>query len=238
MMQDAQYLTKTEELGLIMRIHNLHEENKDAPEADRVRRQLLHSGLKDLLNQTELAGLFAVSIERSLRPSPSEMNQVEETRSLLHYLAELGHAFSFPIFQKVAASGSCPGRDFIGRTLLHVAAECGHAELIEHLLDLERSHENFKLGIESRDEAGRTAVLLAISNGHYSSYQVLRKAGTCLNVRGDASHTPLAMAARTNQVGLFEMYFPILDLSSNCETCRRSGLLERHSLKSNAYFGS
>lgn len=208
-LQDTQYLTKTEESGLIMRIHNLHQENKDVPEADRVRRQLLHSDLRGSLSQTDLAVLFDTSIERCLRPNSGNMNQVGETRSFLHYLAELGDVSLFPIFQEVAARDYCPGPDFIGQSLLHVAAAHGHAELVGNLLSLERSHKNFKLGIESRDEAGMTAILLAISNGQYSSYQVLRKANARLDVRSETSHTPLGMAARMNQVGLSGVWNPI-----------------------------
>ena len=206
-MQDTECLTKSEALNTFVRIHQFHEDNRDAPEAANVRRHLLHSGLTGSVSPKEITELFATSIESFSHFNSIQASQRGETRSPLHELAELGHVALFPNFQRVAAGGICPETDFIGRTLLHVAAEGGHAELVKYLLSLEESYENFKLGIDRRDEAGRTAIFLAISNGQEATYRVLRRLGACLKIRDKAGHTPLVMAARMNQVSLSQCVF-------------------------------
>ena len=80
-------------------------------------------------------------------------------------------------------------------TPLHEAAAGGHGETAEMLIAQ-------GLGVNMRDEQGRTALHLAALNGHQDTAWRLLKRGADLNACDDQGQTPLSLAAARGHKGL------------------------------------
>lgn len=180
-------------------IREFHVSHNDASEADRDAQMLLQLGHKDLAS-VETTDLITNSLQRE----SIDTSQFDDILPPLHRLVSLEQEKLFPILQREAASGTVPKTDFIDRTLLHRAAERGDDRLLGEIIRLGKSYPNFKMAIEGRDGADRTALYLAVSHGHESAYCLLRRERASLKVRGRNSHSLLAMAARGNHVGIMK----------------------------------
>ena len=134
----------------------------------------------------------------------STIKTLEKILPPFHRLAELKDPRLFTLLEQEAASGKTPEKDFIGQTILHVAAANGHDPLIKHILGLRDRFPSFHIGIDERDDAGRTAVLIAISHGQLAAYRSLRDRGAELRIRSAASRSPLAMATQADSVPIME----------------------------------
>ena len=201
---DTKLMTNGERIGLLLKIKELYTKYKDVSGADSISQDLLHSDCINASSEPEATALFVGSVQNSLERGCGSLGKLRKIFPPFHRLAELGNRDLFKLLEKEAASGRTPDKDFIGQTLLHVAAAKGDDALIEHLLQLHDRYSGFHMDIEQSDDAGRTAVYLAISHGQYSAYRCLRDHNASLKIRSRASHTPLAMAARGNHVSIME----------------------------------
>lgn len=201
---DTKLLTKRERISLLLKIKELYTKYKDVSGADSISQDLLHSDCINASSEPKATALFVGSVQNSLERGSGSLKKLKDIFPPFHRLAELGNPNLFTLLEEEAASGRTPDKDFIGQTLLHVAAANGHDALIKHLLYLHESYSGFHMDIEERDDAGRTAVYLAISHGQYSAYRCLRDHNASLKIRSRASHSPLAMAARGNHVSIME----------------------------------
>lgn len=81
------------------------------------------------------------------------------------------------------------GEIICGYTALHAAAASGQAEACARLLDLP------SVGVNARDERGRSALHWAAAGGHASACALLRDRGADLNAKDDDGFTALHCAA-------------------------------------------
>ena len=201
---DTKLLTDVERTTLLLNINELYTKYKDVSGADSISQNLLLSDCMKASSEPKATALFVGSVQNSLERGSSNLKKLKDILPPFHRLAELGNPNLFTLLREEAASGKTPNKDFIGQTILHVAAANGDDALIEHLLYLHGRYPGFHMDIEERDDAGRTAVYLAISHGQWSTYRLLRDQNASLKVRSIASHSPLAMAARGNHVSIME----------------------------------
>ncbi|KAG7009487.1 hypothetical protein G7Y79_00002g006020 [Physcia stellaris] len=204
-MVDTDYLPPEQRKDELLGIMYFHRRCKDTMAVDKVLHNLMQLGMVDSATKPTAADLFAESME-SFPQSPvtGENGIGNNVLPRLHYLVSLGIIALMPALQIFAAGKKTPKLDMFNRNLLHVAAERGYTLILEHLLNLTKSHPTFILDIEARDVALRTPMCLAVLHGHESSYRFLRRWGAKLDVRDDTSHSLLASAASGNHIGIMK----------------------------------
>ena len=201
---NTKVLKNVERTSLLLKINELYTMYKDISGADTTSQDLLLSDCMKASSEPKATALFVDSVQNSLARGSGNLKKLEDILPPFHRLAGLGNPKLFTLLEEEATSGRTPEKDFIGQTILHVAAAKGDDALIKHLLYLQDNYSGFHMDIEERDNAGRTAVYLAISHGQWSAYRLLRDQKASLKVRSRASLSPLAMAARGNHVAIMQ----------------------------------
>ena len=204
-MVDTNHLPLEQRKEELLEIMYFYRTCKDTIAVDKVLQNLMQLGMVDSATKPTAADLFAESMDLFPEsPVTGENGIGNSVLPRLHYLVSLGIIALMPALQIFAASKETPKLDMFNRNLLHVAAEKGYTLILEHLLNLSKSHPTFRLDIEARDAALRTPVCLAIIHGHEPTYRLLKQRGAKLDVRDNTSHSLLASAASGNHIGILK----------------------------------
>ncbi|KAI0840804.1 hypothetical protein F5Y06DRAFT_261804 [Hypoxylon sp. FL0890] len=165
-----------------------------------------------------LSSAVANGDEDLLRTLLGEGNTRDEVRSppgitLLHIAIGNGHINIARILLENGAALEGYGPD--GKTNLQVAVESGFHNITELLLEFRA-----KFGLSS-EEDGPSLLLRAIERDDFETTEVLLKWGANLNVRNEATYTPLMVAVSRGNVSIAKL---LLEHGADCAARSDDGL--------------